>query len=94
MHCDMCGNCNILRHFLLFPLLLSEPPEKAKNSNQLDSLEANIYNEQIKTGDLIVQSEAATLNWHFVNNNSNEISNSHLRSKHSDFPSHSSAKVK
>lgn len=26
MHCDMCGNCNILRHFLLFPLLLSEPP--------------------------------------------------------------------
>lgn len=36
MHCDMCGNCNILRHFLLFPLLLSEPPanvEKTKWGN-------------------------------------------------------------
>lgn len=27
----MCGNCNIFRHFLLFPLLLSEPPEKIEN---------------------------------------------------------------
>lgn len=27
IHCDMCGNCSILRHFLLLPLLLSEPPE-------------------------------------------------------------------
>lgn len=26
----MCGNCSILRHFLLLPLLLSEPPWKKK----------------------------------------------------------------
>lgn len=26
MHCEICGNCKIFRHFLLLPLLLSEPP--------------------------------------------------------------------
>lgn len=28
MHCEMWGNCSIFLHFLLLPLLLSEPPEK------------------------------------------------------------------
>lgn len=31
MHCEICGNCSIFLHFLLLPLLLSEPPEKRKN---------------------------------------------------------------
>lgn len=33
MHCDMWGNCNIFFHFLLFPLLLSAPPEINQNSS-------------------------------------------------------------
>lgn len=28
IHWDICGNCSIFRHFLLFPLLLSPPPVK------------------------------------------------------------------
>lgn len=30
----MCGNCKILRHFLLFPLLLSEPPANETERKQ------------------------------------------------------------
>lgn len=32
MHCDMCGNCRIFRHFLLLPLLLSEPPVEVREN--------------------------------------------------------------
>lgn len=32
-HWEMCGNWRILRHFLLFPLLLSEPPIMNGNTN-------------------------------------------------------------
>lgn len=33
-HCDMWGNCRIFLHFLLFPLLLSDPPcKKSINYN-------------------------------------------------------------
>lgn len=38
MHCDMCGNCKIFRHFLLFPLLLSDPPviyEKQRKKEEI-----------------------------------------------------------
>lgn len=33
IHCDMWGNCRIFFHFLLFPLLLSEPPETNNKKN-------------------------------------------------------------
>lgn len=34
MHCDMWGNCKIFRHFLLLPLLLSDPPAIAKRQQK------------------------------------------------------------
>lgn len=36
MHWEMCGNCRIFLHFLLFPLLLSEPPETHKDHSNLN----------------------------------------------------------
>lgn len=36
MHWEMCGNCRIFLHFLLFPLLLSEPPETHKDHRNLN----------------------------------------------------------
>lgn len=35
IHWDMCGNCNIFLHFLLFPLLLSPPPVIKKQKTKI-----------------------------------------------------------
>jgi hypothetical protein len=32
----MCGNCRIFRHFLLLPLLLSDPPERNERKKKVE----------------------------------------------------------
>lgn len=39
----MCGNCRIFLHFLLFPLLLSEPPVNEPNENKIINGLQSIY---------------------------------------------------